>query len=53
MEKQNLRGTVCELYDTKKVSEKFQKREFVIESKVTGDRGTYTDFIKLQFTMNN
>lgn len=47
------RGTVTELWDTVQVSDKFRKREFVIEFKSTNDRGTFVDYLKLQMVQAN
>ena len=44
-------GRLTEKYDTQKVSDRFQKREFVLEIKSTGATGfEFVDFIKFQST---
>lgn len=49
-----LKGKLIEKFDTVVISEKFRKREFVIEQKETTKNGfEYTETIKLQFTQDN
>lgn len=43
-------GKVAEVYPVNRVSERFRKREFVIEHKDTGSGQAYVDFIKFQLT---
>jgi hypothetical protein len=44
-------GRLAEKYDTQKVSDRFQKREFVLEVKSTSATGfEFVDFIKFQST---
>lgn len=46
-------GRLVEIYETQKVSDRFQKREFVIEIKSTGNTGyEFVDFIKFQSTQD-
>jgi len=46
-------GRLSERFDTQKVSDRFQKREFVIEIKSTGNTGyEFVDFIKFQATQD-
>jgi len=46
-------GRLAEKYETQKVSDRFQKREFVLESKSTGATGyEFVDFIKFQSTQD-
>ena len=47
------RGKICELWETQIKSEKFRKREFVLEVNTTGDRGTFIEYLKLQMVQNN
>lgn len=41
-----LTGTLVEIFDTKQITEKFSKRDFVIE---TTDANNYKEVIKLEF----
>ena len=44
-------GRLAEKYETQKVSDRFQKREFILEIKSTGTSGyEFVDFIKFQST---
>jgi hypothetical protein len=46
-------GRLAEKYETQKVSDRFQKREFVIEVKSSGSSGyEFVDFIKFQSTQD-
>lgn len=45
-------GKVAEVYPVNRVSERFRKREFVIEHKDTGSGQAYVDFIKFQLTQD-
>ena len=46
-------GRLAEKFDTQKVSDRFQKREFVLEIKSTGTTGfEFVDFIKFQATQD-
>jgi hypothetical protein len=46
-------GRLAEKYETQKVSDRFQKREFDLESKSTGATGyEFVDFIKFQSTQD-
>ena len=46
-------GRLAEKFETQKVSDRFQKREFVIEIKSTGATGyEFVDFIKFQSTQD-
>ncbi len=48
-----INGRLTEKYETQKVSDRFQKREFVIEVKSTGTTGyEFVDFIKFQSTQD-
>jgi len=48
-----INGRLAEKFDTQKVSDRFQKREFVIEIKSTGNTGyEFVDFIKFQATQD-
>ena len=48
-----INGRMAEKYETQKVSDRFQKREFVIEIKSTGSTGyEFVDFIKFQSTQD-
>ncbi len=48
-----INGRLAEKYETQKVSDRFQKREFVIEVKSTGATGyEFVDFIKFQSTQD-
>ena len=47
-----IEGKITEIFNTQEITEKFRKREFVIEN--TRDTGSYqfTDFIKFQLTQD-
>jgi hypothetical protein len=46
-------GRMAEKFETQKVSDRFQKREFVLEIKSTGATGyEFVDFIKFQATQD-
>jgi len=48
-----INGRLAEKYETQKVSDRFQKREFVLEFKSTGATGfEFVDFIKFQSTQD-
>ena len=48
-----INGRLAEKYETQKVSERFQKREFVLEIKSTSATGfEFVDFIKFQSTQD-
>jgi len=48
-----INGRLAEKYETQKVSDRFQKREFVIEVKSTSATGyEFVDFIKFQSTQD-
>jgi hypothetical protein len=48
-----INGRLAEKYETQKVSDRFQKREFVLEVKSTGATGyEFVDFIKFQATQD-
>ena len=48
-----INGRLAEKFETQKVSDRFQKREFVIEIKSTGSTGfEFVDFIKFQATQD-
>ena len=48
-----INGRLAEKYETQKVSDRFQKREFVLEIKSTGNTGyEFVDFIKFQATQD-
>jgi len=53
MESYNLRGKICELWPTQQKTEKFRKREFVVEVNSTNERGTFIEYILLQLVQNN
>lgn len=53
MDTYKARGKICELWETQQKSEKFRKREFVLEVTTTGDRGTFIEYLKLQMVQNN
>lgn len=53
MDTYNLRGKVCEVWETQQKTEKFRKREFVVEVNNSTERGTYIEYIKMQFVQNN
>ncbi len=46
----NIKGKLVEIYDTKQVTDKFRKREFVIEY---AENAQYPQFIKLELSQNN
>lgn len=45
-------GRVTEVYPVVRVSERFRKREFVIEHKESAGGQTFVDYIKLQLTQD-
>jgi len=45
-------GKLIQKYEIVRVSDKFQKREFVIEKKETNNGNEFTDFIKFQLTQD-
>ena len=46
-------GRLAEIFETQKVSDRFQKREFVLEIKSSGASGfEFVDFIKFQSTQD-
>lgn len=45
-------GRIVEVYQTLRVSERFRKREFVIEHKESGTGQAFVDFIKFQLTQD-
>ncbi len=48
-----INGRLTEKFETQKVSDRFQKREFVLEVKSTGATGyEFVDFIKFQATQD-
>ena len=48
-----INGRMAERFETQKVSDRFQKREFVIEVKSSGSSGyEFVDFIKFQATQD-
>lgn len=48
-----INGRLAEKFEIQKVSDRFQKREFVLEIKSTGNTGyEYVDFIKFQATQD-
>lgn len=48
-----IKGRLAEKFETQKVSDRFQKREFVLEIKSTGSSGyEFVDFIKFQATQD-
>ena len=48
-----INGRLAEKFETQKVSDRFQKREFVLEVKSTGVTGyEFVDFIKFQSTQD-
>jgi hypothetical protein len=48
-----INGRLAEIFETQKVSDRFMKREFVLEIKSTGATGyEFVDFIKFQATQD-
>jgi hypothetical protein len=48
-----INGRLAEKFDTQKVSDRFQKREFVLEIKSSGSSGyEFVDFVKFQATQD-
>jgi len=45
-------GKVIEVYPTVQVSDKFRKREFVIEKKETGGTAVFIDYLKFQLVQD-
>jgi hypothetical protein len=49
-----IEGKLIEKFDEVQVSDKFKKREFVIETSTSGSDGSiYTEEVKFQLTQNN
>ena len=53
MDTYRARGKIIEVWDTQQKSEKFRKREFVLEVSTSSERGTYIEYLKLQMVQNN
>ncbi len=48
-----INGRLAEKYETQQISDRFQKREFILEIKSTGTSGyEFVDFIKFQSTQD-
>ncbi len=48
-----INGLLAEVYETQKISDRFQKREFVLEVKTTSASGyEFVDFVKFQATQD-
>ena len=47
-----LTGRVAEVYPVNRISERFRKREFVIEHKDSSSKQVYVDYIKFQLTQD-
>lgn len=47
-----INGKIIEIYDTIQVSDKFKKREFVLEKTEQGSTNVFTDYIKFQCTQD-
>ena len=47
-----LTGTLVEIYPTQQVSERFKKREFVLETKEEINGNIYSNFAKFQIVQN-
>lgn len=47
-----LSGTLVKKYDTQEISNKFRKRDFVLEKKETNNGFEFTDYIKFQLTQD-
>ncbi len=48
-----INGRLAEKFETQKISDRFQKREFILEVKSTGTTGyEFVDFIKFQATQD-
>ncbi|HEX2921465.1 MAG TPA: DUF3127 domain-containing protein [Bacteroidales bacterium] len=48
----DIHGKVIEIAPVNQVSDKFKKREFVIEKKETGSSGLFIDYIKFQLVQD-
>lgn len=46
----NIKGKIVEIFDMKQISDKFKKREFVVEY---AENSQYPQFIKFELTQNN
>ena len=46
----NIQGKLIEIYETKQVTDKFKKREFVVEY---AENAQYPQFIKFELSQNN
>ena len=46
----NIQGKIIEIYETKQVTDKFKKREFVIEY---AENAQYPQFVKFELAQNN
>ena len=53
MEIYTLKGKITELWDMKVISDKFRKREFVVEVNSSGSNSSYIDHVKMQAVQNN
>ena len=52
MEIYNIRGKVYKVFDTHVVSEKFKKREIVLDVRTSNERGTFSDYVKMQAVLD-
>ena len=48
MDSYSLSGKAHKIWDTEQKSDRFRKREFVVEVNTSNERGTFIEFIKLQ-----
>ena len=53
MDTYRARGKIIELWETQQKTEKFRKREFVLEVSTSSERGTFIEYLKLQMVQNN
>lgn len=53
METYRARGKIIEVWETQQKSDKFRKREFVLEVSTSSERGTFIEYLKLQMVQNN
>jgi len=53
MDTYRARGKIIEVWETQQKTEKFRKREFVLEVSTSSERGTFIEYLKLQMVQNN
>jgi hypothetical protein len=48
MELYPMSGKICMIYETEQKTDKFRKREFVLEKTSHGNKGVYVNYVKIQ-----